>query len=66
MSSGDEYETTLVFDLPSDASEPRLWVADRMVETVLMIGHESSFFHKRVFFALEAAASGPSAGIRLR
>ena len=55
---GDHYDTSLVFDLPSDARNPRLWVADRIPEAFFMIGHENSPFHERVLFALEPEASG--------
>ncbi len=49
---GDEYLTSMVFDVPVDAPNPRLWVLDRYAETQLMIGHENSPFHGRVYFSL--------------
>jgi hypothetical protein len=52
---GESYETTLVFDLPSDAKNPRLWLTDPELVNWLLIGHENSFFHKKVYFALESA-----------
>ncbi len=51
---GDSYETTFVFDLPSDAKNPRLWLTDPLPVNWLLIGHENSFFHKKVFFELES------------
>ena len=50
---GDDYCTTLVYDVAEDATNPRLWVRDRAAETELMIGHENSPFHGKVTFALE-------------
>jgi hypothetical protein len=52
---GESYETMLVFDLPSDAKNPRLWLTDPELVNWLLIGHENSFFHKKVYFGLEAA-----------
>jgi hypothetical protein len=58
---------SVVFDLPSNAREPRLivtegWIIDRAVELGL-IGDENSIFHKRTYLALDRtnpriAASG--------
>ena len=52
---GDSYETTFVFDLPSDAKNLRLWLTDPLPVNWLLIGHENSYFHKKVYFALETA-----------
>ncbi len=52
---GDKYETTFVFDLPSDAKNLRLWLTDPLPVNWVLIGHENSFFHKKVYFALESA-----------
>ena len=56
LAAGEAFETTLVFDVPSDAPAPRLAVtegiwAERLVE-LLLIGDEDSFLHKRTVFAL--------------
>jgi hypothetical protein len=51
---GDSYETTFVFDLPNDAKGPRLWLTDPLPVNWLLIGHENSFLHKKVYFGLEA------------
>ena len=53
---GGSYATTVVFDLPDDAREPRLavtqgWWADRLVE-FLLIGDEDSFLHARTTIRL--------------
>ena len=51
VAPGGAYETAVVFDLPRDASDPRLavtegWWADRLIE-FLLIGDEDSFLHAR-------------------
>ncbi len=51
---GESYETTLVFDLPQGAQNPRLWLTDPELVNWLLIGHENSLFHKKVYFALDA------------
>jgi hypothetical protein len=50
---GDSYETTLVFDLPNDVRNPRLLLTDPLPVNWLLIGHENSFFHKKVYFAMQ-------------
>lgn len=51
---GNFYETTLVFDFPPDTQNPRLWLTDPELVNCVLIGHENSFFHKKVYFALDA------------
>lgn len=55
---GESYTTTLVFELPPGMRAPRLFVGDPAggVERVL-IGHENSPMHGRVYFALPPAAA---------
>ncbi len=50
---GEAYTTALVFDLPVDVSRPRLFLGDLTGIEQFLIGHENSFFHKKIFFALE-------------
>ncbi len=50
---GESYETTLVFDVPADAESPRLYLTDPLPVNWVLIGHENSFFHRRVYFGLE-------------
>ena len=50
---GESYETILVFDLPADARNPRLLLTDPFPVNLVLIGHENSFLHKKVFFRLE-------------
>ena len=49
---GESYTTDLVFDLPPDASDLRLILANHDVETPFIIGHENSPLHKKTEFQL--------------
>jgi hypothetical protein len=51
---GESYDSVLVFDLPEDARNPRLLLADWDPVTMLLIGHENSFLHKKIYFQLES------------
>lgn len=59
LKPGESYETTLVFDLPAGARSPRLLLTDPLPVNWVLIGHENSFLHKKVFFRLE-----PRPGVR--
>ncbi len=50
---GESYTTDFIFDLPSDAHDPRLMVASGDIETSFLIGHENSFFHGKTTFRLQ-------------
>jgi hypothetical protein len=54
---GESYDTTLVFDLPDRAANLRLFLGDDPlgVESVL-IGHENSPMHGKIYFALPPKA----------
>jgi hypothetical protein len=52
---GESYQTTLVFDLPEGVQNPRLLLTDPWPVNRLLIGHENSFFHKKVYFRLDPA-----------
>lgn len=49
---GESYETLLAFDLPPDARQPRLYLGDDDAVTFLLIGHEQSPFHRKVWFRI--------------
>jgi len=49
---GESYTTTLAFDLPEGARDPRLFVGDPPGAELFLIDHENSFFHKKLYFAL--------------
>ncbi len=49
---GESYETRLVFDVPAEMSEARLLLTDAFPESSVLIGHERSPGHGKVYFAL--------------
>lgn len=49
---GESYTTTFVFDLPETARRARLFLGDAPGVERLIIGHENSFFHKKIYFAI--------------
>ena len=47
------YVTDLVFDVPSNARNPRLFVGDDFdLPDRLLIGHEDSYLHKKIYLGL--------------
>ena len=49
---GESYITELVFDLPADVREPRLYVGDSDPMSALLIGHEESPLHRKIWFRI--------------
>jgi hypothetical protein len=58
---GESYSTDIVFDLPAGVRQPRLLIGDTDPMASLLIGHENSPMHKKIYFALSLAASPSSA-----
>jgi hypothetical protein len=52
LKPGESYVTPLVFDLPVNAPNPRLLITESHWVTHLLIGHENSFLHRKVFLAV--------------
>ena len=52
---GQSFEKNLVFDVPRPASGLRLLITEDDPETRLIIGHENSLFHKKIYLSLDAA-----------
>jgi hypothetical protein len=52
---GESYTTDFVFDVPRDARGLRLLIAEDAPETRLVIGHENSLFHKKIYFGVDSA-----------
>ncbi len=50
---GESHTTRFVFDVPSDIRNPRLLVTTADPVMRLVIGHENSFFHSKISFALK-------------
>jgi len=49
---GENYETTVVFDLPADIESPTLLIHEGEPETHFVIGHENSLLHKTTRFQI--------------
>jgi hypothetical protein len=49
---GQSYMTRLVFDLPDDIQAPRLFVGDADPISSLLIGHEQSPLHRKIWFGI--------------
>lgn len=56
---GESYASDLVFDVPNDARRLRLLVTEDDPETRLVIGHENSFLHKKIYFDVDALERKP-------
>jgi hypothetical protein len=52
---GESYVTDFVFDMPRDAHGLRLLITEDDPETRLVIGHENSLLHKKIYFAVDSA-----------
>ena len=59
---GESYTTSVVFDLPSNVRNARLYITTQPWLTRWLIGHENSPFHKKIFFRL--APQRKSAAVR--
>jgi hypothetical protein len=54
---GESYATTFVFDLPANARNPRLLIADLDPVSRLLIDHENSLLHGKIYLSLGAKPS---------
>ena len=52
---GESYTTNFVFDVPKDLRNLRLLITEDDAETRLVIGHENSLLHKKIYFGLDSA-----------
>jgi hypothetical protein len=52
---GQSLRKDLVFDVPKQASGLRLLVTEDDPETVLIIGHENSLWHRKIYLGLDSA-----------
>lgn len=53
LKPGDSYRTLLVFDVPRNARELRLYVGNRPEEGAFLVGHEASPVAKKSWFAID-------------
>jgi len=54
---GESYRTTFVFDLPAEARDPRLLISDAQPVTQLLVDHENSPLHGKIYLSLNTSAS---------
>src|SRR6267142_4422721 len=52
---GESYTTNFVFEAPKDARGVRLLITEDDPETRLVIGHENSPLHKKIYFGVDSA-----------
>jgi hypothetical protein len=52
---GQSFARDIVFDVPKAASGLRLLITEDDPETVLIIGHENSLFHGKIYLGLDSA-----------
>jgi len=52
---GQSFAKDLVFDVAKDAHGLRLLITEDDPETVLIIGHENSLFHRKIYLSLDSA-----------
>jgi hypothetical protein len=53
---GKSYVTDFIFDIPANVHNPRLFVGDNFgMPDRLLIGHENSYFHKKIYLGLSAS-----------
>jgi hypothetical protein len=52
---GQSFAKDLVFDAPKDASGLRLLITEDDPETVLIVGHENSLLHRKIYLGLDSA-----------
>ncbi len=52
---GESFMKDLVFDVPKGSHGLRLLITEDDPETLLIIGHENSLLHKKIYFGLDSA-----------
>jgi hypothetical protein len=55
---GESYETNLIFDIPPGAKNPRLLISDEDPMSRLLIDHENSPLHGKIYLTLQNAPAG--------
>jgi hypothetical protein len=57
MRPGESFTTNLVFDVPKNVRGLRLLITEDDPETRLIIGHENSLLHKKIYLGLNPASN---------
>jgi len=60
---GESYATTFVFDLPANARNPRLLIADMDPVSRLLIDHENSLLHGKIYLSFGPKPSASTSTI---
>ncbi len=60
---GESYSTTFVFDLPPDARNPRLLIRDIEPLSRLLVDHENSPLHGKIYLALSPTVSTTASAV---
>jgi len=61
---GESYLTTFIFDLPADAGSPKLLITDADPVTRLLVDHENSPLHGKIYLSLRPKVSATASPIR--
>jgi hypothetical protein len=61
---GESYLTTFVFDVPADARNPRLLIRDVDPVSRLLVDHENSPLHGKIYLALNPSAAAGVSDLR--
>jgi hypothetical protein len=61
---GESYLTTLVFDLPADARDLKLLISDVDPITTLLVDHENSPWHGKIYLSLGLAPSATASAFQ--
>jgi len=60
LGPGESYFTTFVFDLPADSRDAKLLISDVDPITRLLVGHENSPLHGKIYLSLQPGSSSAS------
>jgi len=60
---GESYRTGFVFDLPTDARNPRLLISDVAPVSRLLVDHENSPWHGKIYLALSPGGSSLASAV---
>ena len=64
LAPGESYFTTFAFDVPADARNPRLLISDVDPGSRLLVDHENSPLHGKIYLALNPSAAATLSGLQ--